>query len=314
MTDDRGDADHGSTGVERRTRRPSGGRTALERFDAEFLAPQPPPDEPAPPSFAERALGAPPSPLDRIDRLFQQTPRRIWWGVAALGAVVVLGLVWTAVVDRVVTVQSDAVIVPPDGLFSVGLPQAGQIQDVAVEAGDTVSAGATLAELRVADVDEPVQVQSPIDGTVLVVGGRDGEVVAAGTTLFVIAPDQDVVAIGLFPADAISSLEAGQDASVTINGVSPDRYGRVRAHVLEVADVPTPPSRLAQLTGDLTLATALSEQGLVYEVVVELDRDETPSGLAWTRGDGPEQAVPIGALAEVSIVVERGPLIRDVLG
>lgn len=312
MLEEGRDTGHASAGT-RRTR-PAGGRAALERFDAEFLVSDPTPEEPSPASFAERALGAPPSPLDRIDRLFQQTPRRIWWGVAASVVLVAIGVVWTAVVDRVVTVQGAAVIVPPDGVFSVGSPHAGQIELVSVEVGDTVSEGARLAELRVADLDEVVPVLSPIDGTVLVVAGRGGEITAAGATLFVVAADQDVVAIGLFPADVISALEPGQGASVAINGLSPDRYGRVRARVRAIAETPAAPSRLAQLTGDPTLARALAEGGLVYEVIVELDRDESPSGLAWTRGDGPDQAIPVGALAEVSVVVERAPLIRDVVG
>lgn len=304
----------GATDIGPRSRE-HGGRAALERFDAEFLAPAPPPEQASPPaSFADRALGTPPSPLDRIDRLFQQTPRRTWWGVAAFGALVAVGVVWTALVDRVVTVQSDAVIVPPDGLFSVTHTRAGQIDGVAVEVGDRVSEGTRLADLRVDGDDEPVQVQSPIDGTVVVVGARDRDIAAAATTLFVIAPDQDVVAIGLFPAGAVSSLEPGQDASVAVNGISPDRYGRVRARVSDVGAVPAAPSRVAQLTGDASLVGALAAEGPLYEVIVELDRDETPSGLAWTRGRGPDQAIPVGALGEVIVVVDRSPLIRDVLG
>jgi biotin carboxyl carrier protein len=297
------------------TRRPRRGRDALDRFDAEFLAPEPVQEAPPPPApFAERAIGAAPSPLDRIDHLFRQTPRRIWWGVAALAAVVLVGVVWTMVVDRVVTVQSQAVILPPEGLFTVSQPQPGQLDGVAVEVGDTVTEGQTLAAVLVPGVPEPVQVQSPIDGTVVVVGARDREVAAAGSALFVIAPvDQEVVAVGLFPAGAVSALQPGQEASVTVNGVSPDRYGRVRAEVQSVGEIPVAQSRLVQLTGDPSMAGAFAQQGPLYEVIIQLERADSPSGLAWTRGSGPERAIPVGALALVSVVVDREPLIRNVL-
>jgi hypothetical protein len=184
-----------------------------------------------------------------------------------------------------------------------------------VEVGDAVTEGETLAGVLVPGVDVPLPVASPIDGTVVVVGTRAKEVAAAGSTLFVIAPaDHDVVAIGLFPAGAISSLAAGQEASVTINGVSPDRYGRVEARVASVGDIPVTASRLAQLTGDPSLGAGLAQQGPLYEVIVELERAATPSGVRWTRGEGPAQPIPIGALAEVSIVVDERPLIRDVVG
>src|SRR5262245_9406394 len=151
--------------------RPATGQGALDRFDAEFLPGEPrTAAEPEPQSFAERALGTAPSPLDRIDHLFQQTPRRIWWGVAALTVLVALGVVWTTVVHRVVTVQSQAVILPPEGLFTVSQPQAGQVEGIGVEVGDEVGEGQTLATVRVPGVAEPVPVQSPIDGTIVVVG------------------------------------------------------------------------------------------------------------------------------------------------
>lgn len=312
MTTTGADSEHAAMPVPAAPGRPRG-RAARDRFDAEFLSPEPEPAE-QPESFADRALGAPPSPLDRIDQLFRQTSRRLWWGVAALGAVVAIGVVWTAAVDRVITVQSQAVILPPDGLFNVSQVQTGHVVGIAADVGDTVSQGEKLAEVVVPGADDPIPVESPLDGTVVVVGTRTQEVAAAGSTLFVIAPaDQEVVAIGLFPAGAISSLEAGQEASVAINGISPDSYGRVEARVATVAEVPVSASRLTQLTGDLSIAAALAQQGPLYEVIVELDRAATPSGLRWTRGEGPTQPVPIGAIAQVSIVVDRRPLIRDVI-
>ena len=56
------------------------------------------PDRPATePTFAERALGAPPNPLDNIDHVFRHTARRTWLGVLGLALLLTAGVVWTAV-------------------------------------------------------------------------------------------------------------------------------------------------------------------------------------------------------------------------
>ncbi len=285
---------------------------ALARFDEAFVEPEAAPTEPAPPpSFAERALGPPPSPLDRIDHLFHQTPRRIWWGVAALIALIAAGIVWTAVADRVVTADSQGVVVPPEGLFTVRHAQPGQIGEVRVTVGDAVEQGAPLANLTVAGSPDPEPITSPIDGTVVVVGVRPGEVVTPGAATFVVAPTgSDAVAIGLYAAGAVSAIASGQEASVAVNGIPDDQYGRIEGHVRSVGETPVPASRLIQLTGDATLASSLTQQGPLYEVVVELAAARTPSGYAWTRGEGPPQPVPIGALAVVSVVLERQTLLE----
>jgi hypothetical protein len=291
--------------------RPRTAGDALARFDEAFLEPEPDPTTAPPPAtFAERALGQPPSPLERIDHLFHQTSRRVWLGVVALAILVGAGVLWTAVADRVITAESAAVILPPEGVFTVAGPQTGQVAAVGVAVGDHVAAGQALGTIGVAG-GAPVPVPSPIDGVVVVVDARVGEVVAAGSPLFVVAPaDPEIVAIGLFPAGSVSALSVGQDASVTVNGISPDRYGRIEGHVRTIGELPISSSRLVQLTGDPSLANGLAQQGPLYEVTVALTPADTPSGLAWTRGDGPPRAVPIGALAGLSVVVDRQHLIE----
>lgn len=264
-------------------------------------------------SFADRALGAAPSPLDRIDHVFQQTPRRIWWGVAALTLLIALGVVWTTVVTRVIVVNSQAVLLPPDGVYTVGVPATGQVEDLHIGAGATVRGGQTLAVVHPPGGAAPISIPSPIDATVVSENVRDREVVAAGTTLFVLVPaHESVMAIGLFPAASVSALKPGQSATVAINGLPSDSYGQVRATLRSVGDVPLTSTRLAQLTGDPAVAGALARQGALYEAEFTLRRADTPSGLSWTQGDGPPDKIPVDALASVSVVVDRRALISNV--
>jgi len=263
-------------------------------------------------TFEERALGGGGSPLERIDHLFHQTSKLLWLGVMGLVVLVVAGVIWAAVAEETVTVTSPAVIVPIEGVYNVGQTQSGEITGVLVEPGAVVEEGETLAELRSElDSQRTILIGSPIAGTVLTVDVRVGDVTQPGSTMFRLAPlNRDPVAIALIPAVAMNDLEVGQPAAVTVNGVSADRFGTVRGRVASIGPIPASEQRLQQITGDNSLLSLTAEVGPVREVVIELTAADTPSGLAWSRGDGPASPLSVGVNAFVEVTVDRQALIE----
>lgn len=285
-------------------------RGALDRFDEAFLPPDAPP-EPTPAAerpFRERALAAGDNPLEHIDRLLHRTSSRLWLGVAAFAAFVAAGVVWAAVAQRTVTVGSQAVLTPEEGLFTAGELAAGAVTEVTVRQGDHVAAGQRLAAVQ--SGQGVVDVTSPVAGTVVGIDVRAGELHAAGEPLAVVAPDgARPAAIALLPPGGLGRVAVGQAVAVAVNGVAADRYGRIRGRVASIGPVPVSRARLRQLTGDAALAAAVSQQGPVYEVVVELERADTPSGLRWTQGRGPASPIPAGALGIAAVTVDRQSLL-----
>lgn len=267
-----------------------------------------PKTEAADKTFRERTLSAGENPLEHIDRLVRRTSPRMWLGVVAFAAFVSAAVIWAAVAQRTVTVPSQAVLIPSTGLFTTGELVQGVVSEIFINEGDSVRAGQKLAS--VATAQGTVEVTSPIDGEVVVVHSRRGQVHAAGEPIVVVAPaGEHLAAIALLSPGAFSSIAVGQDAAVAVNGVATDRYGRIRGKVSWIDPIPVSRSRLRQLTSDATLAASIGQQGPVYEVVVELERANTPSGLRWTEGQGPAAPVPIGALGIASVTVAHQSLI-----
>lgn len=284
-------------------------KSGLSRFDEAFLPPEPAkPAAPAEVSFRDRALAAGDNPLEHIDRLLHRTSSRLWLGVAAFAGFVIAGLVWATIAERTVTVASQAVLIPETGLFTAGELAQGAVTDVAVQEGAAVKAGQRLA--TVATAQGAVEVPSPVDGTVVAVQVRPGELHSAGEAMFVLTPpDAGLTAVALLAPGPLSSIQVGQAAAIQVNGVAADRYGRIRGKVASIGTVPATRSRLRQLTGDAGLAGSIAQQGPVYEVVVHLQPSDTPSGLRWTQGAGPASPIPVGALGVASVVVDHQSLL-----
>jgi multidrug efflux pump subunit AcrA (membrane-fusion protein) len=219
---------------------------------------------------------------------------------------------WASAAKLSVIVRGQAVVAPPEGFFVAGEGLTGRVTAVLTVTGQQVASGQPLA--RVDAGTATVTVTSPLAGDVVAVDARVGDV-TTGAGLVRLAPSGAAPsALGLFGAADVGSLAVGQPVEVAVNGFSPGRYGSVRAHVAAIAAVPASATRLQQLTGDASLASALGQQGPLYDVTVALVRARTPSGVAWTRGSGPAGPVPLGALAVASVTVERQSLLHKAFG
>jgi multidrug efflux pump subunit AcrA (membrane-fusion protein) len=265
--------------------------------------------------FRDRALGGAPNPLERIDHLFHQTSKRIWLGTLGLALLLVAGVLWTVIAKQSITSEGPAVIVPPTGLFDAARLEAGTVASVLVREGEVVSRGQPLAKLQPAGATRTVDLRSPVAGRVLTVEVRAGDNSPAGTRMFRLAPlNVRPMAIALFPAATISQLAAGQDVAVQVNGVSPERYGRAIGRVAYIGPVPITDRRLEQLTGDPSFATVARTAGELREVRIRLERADTPSGLAWTHGQGPAGPLPVGVRAVAVVTISRETLISKAFG
>ena len=265
-------------------------------------------------TFAERALGAPPNPLDNIDHVFRHTARRTWLGVLGLALLLAAGVLWTAVAEQKVVVDASAVLVPADGIYTAGELQGGLVLQVHAALDQAVEQGEVLARVQVPETGSVVQVRSPIDGRVLAVDVRAGEISTAGAPMFRIVPPGDPIVIGLYPAADVARLSVGDTVTVTVNGVAPDQFGRAVGRVESIGPIPASDNRLRQITGDTSLLGLVQRLGPVREIHIALERDDTPSGIAWDGGSGPPEPVSVGTRAVAHITVGEQTLLDRAFG
>jgi multidrug efflux pump subunit AcrA (membrane-fusion protein) len=264
--------------------------------------------------FGERALTGAPNPLERIDHLFEHTSRRIWLGVLGIALLLAAVVVWSAVAKQTITEDAPTVIVPQAGIFRAGELASGTVTSVLVREGDTVRRGQPLAQFQPPGEPAVQSVRSPLAGQVISVQARAGDVSRPGAPLFLVAPRTRPMAIAFVASADVSQLAVGQPVAVTVNGVSPDRYGEAIGRVAAIGPIPVNDQRLQQLTGDASLLGLSRSLGPTREVRIALTPAATPSGLAWTGGPGPAGPLPLGVRALSSITVQRETLIGKVLG
>ena len=132
--------------------------------------------------------------------------------------------------------------------------------------------------------------------------------------MFLVAPGDRPMAIAFVPSAQVSQLALGQDVAVTVNGVSPERYGKAKGRVAAIGPISVNDQRLQELTGDASLVGLTRSLGPIREVRIALTRAGTPSGLAWTGGSGPASPLPTGVRAVSSITIGRETLLGKVIG
>jgi HlyD family secretion protein len=116
-----------------------------------------------------------------------------------------------------------------------------KVSEILAEAGDTVTAGQTLARLTLPE-GGTAQVQAPVAGLILASTATIGAVASAkGEALFSIIARSEFDLVGLVPVEDIGKIQAGQTARIKIPGA-----GEVDGKVRRIAPTIEPNSQLGQ--------------------------------------------------------------------
>lgn len=150
----------------------------------------------------------------------------------------------------------------------------------------------TVAELAV-DVHDPVMA---------------GQVIAR--VLADSAEQAGLTAVAYLPASEGKKVSPGMPALVTPSTVKLELEGYVHGKVLRVAELPATREGLMRRLKNAAQVEEILKTGAPFEVEIELRRDpSTPSGYAWTSGQGPDLRIEPGTLARAEVVVGRVHLI-----
>jgi len=263
-------------------------------------------------TFEQRAIGDVVNPLEQIDSIFRRTSSRLWLGVAGVSLLVLALAVWGFVAQRIVTVETPIAIAPKSGLLPVATLESGVIGAVFVAEGDSVTTGQRLATLINPAVGE-IEVVSPMDGVVADSDAVVGQVTGVGSPVFLLAPaGERAMALGLVGSAQVSGLLVGQNVTIAFPTVNQQSGGRLMGIVENVSETPVSSTRIAAVLGSGSLAAEVAQQGPLYEVQIELVPASTPSGYAWTVGEGPPKAPPITSIGLASIETSRQSVASEI--
>ena len=254
-------------------------------------------------AFRSRAVEKIESP-EQLDTRIKPAKPGTWIALVALLAAVIVALVWSIVSTVPVSVGGTGFFLPKDGWNSVEAATAGIVSVLDVQVNDPVVSGEALALITDAS-GNAVTVRSPVTGYVVEVAVSQQEFVSPGTQMAVIRPLNDTLVVHAYiPTGLAHEIPVGSETQVSPSTVAPSAYGYLKGRVESVAPFPATQQRLQEVLQNQSLVQQVSSSGPVTEVLMSLEPAHTPSGYAWSIGEGPSYAALTGGLpAEVTIVV-----------
>jgi len=154
------------------------------------------------------------------------------------------------------------------------------------------------------DLEIAGNVVSPYRGEVLEVKVSGGTTVLASDPVVSIQPDvQDLEVLLYLPAARAKDVRTGMEAKISPSSVKPEEYGFIKGYVSYVSDFPDTPAELMHNFQNEVLVRALTGDGPVTGLHVEMQRNPTTfSGYQWSSSKGPNLTLSGGTLCTAEVV------------
>lgn len=252
---------------------------------------------------------------EELDRLPAIAKPRGWLAAVALTVLVVgllVGLLTGSIPRKV---NGDGVLASDGGLAEVQSAISGEVAEVLVSAGEEVTTSTPVATVRDAEGDLQTVVAGQ-DGVVQVVRTSPGRVLTPGSPVVTVArtPTDPSRAYLFLDQQQAAGIAPGMSVDVHVAAAPSAAFGSVRGTVAAVGQQPASPEELDLLLANGTLADQFAADGAPVLVTIDLDGADTPTGLAWSQGDGPDFPLQPGALVDADIRLGDQSVLDVVLG
>ncbi|MFM1965209.1 MAG: hypothetical protein RL134_934 [Actinomycetota bacterium] len=264
--------------------------------------------------MSQPTISAPPDPATEVDARSGRVGRPLVLALIGLCLIVLAIFVWAVFGRAPYTVTGFGYIAPEGGYTEVGAEVAGLVESIPVSPGQQVRQGEELVRVTLDDGSGTVQsLGSPVDGLVVAVVAQPGRTTAVGDPLVYLQADgEPLVVKGFVPATLAETIQEGMPIEISpADAPRRAQYGVMLGRVSSLSPIPVTPERLSFVVGDnQSLVDYFLSAGPVIEVTGELTSDpSTPSGYAWSLGEGPDVDIQAGTLSEVTVVVRDTPVI-----
>ena len=257
--------------------------------------------------FLAMRIDAPTDPAAAVNESDKPLSRPLVVSLIGLIVLVAAVLVWAVFGRAPQTVSGFGYVLPAGGYTEVGTTLSGVVKSVDVEPGQRVLKGQELLSISVEGQNDPTPVLSPGVGLVVEVSALPGRVTLPGDPMLFMQPDGAQLIVKAFVlATESATIRVGMEALVSpADAPRRAQYGVILGTVAALSPTPVSAERIDFIVGgNSTLVDFFLAGGPVIEVTIELTPDpSTPSGYAWSIGQGPDVEISSGTLSDVSMLV-----------
>ena len=253
--------------------------------------------------YRERALEELHSP-ENLDELIVLTSPRTWLAVVLMGLLITGVLVWGWFGTVTRGVEGHGILVQEGGVRTVQARGDGYVLELLVEIGSEVAADQPIA--RVVEPDGKTRDErSAYSGRVVDLLVNGGQPIERGEALATIVDDSARLEVLLYLPPALGKqVDPGMAVGVSPSTIPREVHGYIVGRVASVSDYPKTRQGMLRELQNERLVDSLSAEGAPIEVIVELERADTPSGFAWSSGRGPERRVSSGTFTTARITTQ----------
>jgi multidrug resistance efflux pump len=162
---------------------------------------------------------------------------------------------------------------------SVNAPVAGSLSSLTVKLGDQVTAGQTIGAITPISTTStsatsgsatPINLTSPIDGTILQVASVQGQNVSPGLPVVQVTNTNQLSVIAYVDENSISNVDVGQSVDISIDAYSGTSFN---GHVVQI--VPAAAGVFSLIPNEDPTSGNFTKVGQRIPVVVSLDSNQS---------------------------------------
>ncbi|CEG56066.1 NHLP bacteriocin system secretion protein [Legionella fallonii] len=165
-------------------------------------------------------------------------------------------------------------------------------------------------------------ITSPVDGEIINITGKPGELVQSGDKILDIEPNSEHVDAAIYvPAGMGKKIVPGMIAQIVPQTVKKQEYGSIIGVVESVSRFPSSQRSMMSVLANEKLVENFTQAGPQLYVRVNLIEANTLSGYKWTTSNGPNMAITNGTLCTANIITKTQapitlliPSLKQILG
>lgn len=245
---------------------------------------------------------------EQLDKALKVTSPLSWLPLGGVTLIIVVTAIWSVMGRIPVTITTNGIIASPVNTNAVYTENAGTVDSVYVSVGDEIRPGDEVALVEASN-GSAYTIKSDQIGTASVVDISAGDTVGQGVPVLYVSPEaasRQVVVCYVNVAD-VKKISRGMPAYVYLNSVDSQRYGHMKARVINIDEHAASNKGMNYVLGeDNNLSSFFTSSGAVAAVTCELSlSEESASGYAWSNKRGKELNVTNGSLVSVQIIMEE---------
>lgn len=224
-----------------------------------------------------------------------------WIALGAVGLVLAGFIAWCFLGTVQTTMPAAGVLTTQYGSSNSLAPDAGIIAAVLVSPGDEISEGEPVAVVKTSSGD--VTIPASASGQVVEVLAYPTDAVPAGGTVVSIQPDDELRSFVFIPVASSQPVKPGMTVQIAVTTVAPEEYGLLLGTVTRVGTHPATRAGVGALLNNDDITNIVVGGVPVFQVEIALTPADTPSGYAWTSGQGPAEPLSAGTLVNSTVLV-----------